>query len=305
MKLLFKILTTVFLLFIQSVYAEQFKIVVPFAVGNLGDATVRAVSASIERNTDHTVTVVNRPGAETIVAANEFARNPSMYDVILLSGSQVIWNPVLKPDLVQYTDADFNYLIRIGTAYAFWVTSTSTDLKTPKDLTKKLPPSVGGFASAYNVNLSVLTNKYPQDSSIVQYKGTDSAVIDLINGSLKLALVTPSRVLIDQVRAGRLRIIGTTGPDDLMLEGIRIVSVSKKLGLPSISGVQGFATHSNTDPIRTEKIKNLLWQGLMDPQTQQILASYYIKPNHSNDRNNILEFYQDQRRIAQKYTGQQ
>lgn len=299
---LFKLLMTACVMSMTTVNAAEYRMIVPFPVGNQADVTVRMIGAVIEKETNDKITIINMPGAETVVGANYFVANEKNVDIILLSATQVAWNPVVKPDVVKYTDKDFNYLSLIGSTYALWVTTVDSGIKIPEDLSKRMPNNVAGFATSYNTNLTALLKKYPQQSQLVLYKGTNPIVTDLLNGSVKMALLTPSQALIEQVKSGNLHIVGTTGPNDTVIDSIKIPSVSKKLGLPSISGFMGFATHARLDPEKSDKIKRMLWQGITHPDTQRILRSFYVQDNHNNDSKKILQFIHEQQKIALKFS---
>ena len=299
-KIIEKLLLSALLIVSMSAQADTYRVLIPFPAGNQADAVLRSIQAAVERNTNDRLTIINMPGAETIVASNHFVSN-RQFDAIMTTASQVIWNPLFKSDLVRYKDSDLRHLSLIGTTHVMWVTNVNSGIRNIDDLVTKMPVHVGGFATSHNLNLEVLVRKYKQNSKIISYKGTNEVLMDLLNETLKIGLVTPSQVLFQHVKSGKLHIVGTTGPDDMILDDVSIPSVTKKLQILNIPGFMGFATHADMDPVKAEKIKNLLWIGITDSETQRILRSLYVTNNHTNDHQKLVDFFQGQQRIAREF----
>jgi tripartite-type tricarboxylate transporter receptor subunit TctC len=285
---------------IATAHADAFRILVPFAAGNQADIIARSIQSSIEKNTQHTVSIINMPGAETILAANHFVGNNS-FDGILVSSTQAVWNPLFKPDLVRYKDEDFDYLVFIGSAVPLWVTRPDTQLKQPLDLTRHLPKHVGGFVTSYNLNLEALVRKFNLESTIVPYKGTNQILLDIINGSIDLGIVTPSTSLFQMAKQGKLHIIATADAHPTVIDGIKIPSVQKELGIQGITGSMSIATHAGADISKKNLFANLLWNALNDPETKKILKDLYVAPDATNDKARIKNFYKQHQQHAKAF----
>jgi tripartite-type tricarboxylate transporter receptor subunit TctC len=280
--------------------AEDYRIVLPLPPGNQSDLITRAIADSIARNTKDRLIITNMPGAENVIAVQHFKNNPDI-DLINTVSGMVIFNPILKKDL-PYSDNDFNHIVYVGTSVTLWVSRSNTKLKTPEDLVKHLPLFVGGYASSLNYNLTALTKEKKLKSEIVSYKGIGPTIVDILNGSIDLGLLTMSGTVSEMVKAGRLHIIGSSYHEDVVIDGIKIPSVSKKLNIPQFDGFVGYAARPNVDPERTAKLKKLIWDALQDPQTQEVIRRTNLLANPTQNQKEITKMYNNYRKRVAQYS---
>lgn len=279
--------------------AEEFTMVVPFPPGNQTDNVARAIQASIEKNTSDRLVIINMPGAETIIGATHFKNNKNM-DTIFSSGSQLIFNPLMKENLA-YSDEDFDHVIYVGTSIGVWVTRPNTNLKTAEDLVKHMPEFVGGYSHSYNFNVNALVAEKQLKSSIVPHKGTNEVIIGLLNNSLDLGVVAPNSNLLQLVKAGKLHIIGNTYNRDLVLDGIDIPAVNKKLGVTQFNGFLAIDLQPGMEPNKAARLKKLLWDAIKDPATAELIKNLYVQPDASIDKAHILSTYENYRKSLKKF----
>jgi len=295
-RLLFGI---IFAIFTTTIHAEEYKILLPFPPGNLADVVLRSMQASIERNTPDRLIIINMPGAETVVAANHFVANKNI-DMIWGSSSQTVWNPLLK-DTVKYRDKDFRNLVLVGTVNALWVVRSGTKIHTPRDLVKNLPDLVGGFATAYNLNLEAVVRKYNKKSTIVPFKGTNDIVASLLGGNIDMALITGSSMLMQHVKEGKLAIIGNTGSTAITIDDITIPSVPNSLKVPGFNGISMILTHADMDEKKALRMKTLLWNALQDPATKQVIKNLYLQPDATDNQIFIDNYIQSEQAKAREF----
>jgi tripartite-type tricarboxylate transporter receptor subunit TctC len=294
-RLLFGVILT---LALGLSHAEDYRVIVPLPAGNQSDLITRAIADSISRNTKDQLIVLNMPGAENTIAAMHFKNNPNI-DLINTVSGMIVFNPVLKPDL-PYSDKDFNHIAYVGTSVTLWVTRPNTNLKTPEDLVKHLPLFVGGYASSLNFNLNALTKEKNLKSSIVSYKGISQTMIDILNGTIDLGLLTMSGTVSSMVKSGKLHIIGSSYHEDLVVDGIKIPSVSKRLNIPQFNGFIAYASQPSADLERTAKLRKLIWDALQDPIAQEIISKTNIIEKPTISQRSIYQLYNNYRiKVAQ------
>lgn len=280
--------------------AEEYHAIVSLPPGNQSDLITRAISESIARNTKDRLIVTNMPGAENAIAATHFKNNPNTVDLITILSSTVVFNPVLKKNL-PYSDSDFNHLAYVGTSVTLWVTRPDTKLKTPDDLVKHMPPFVGGYASSLNYNLNAIAREKNLKSTIVSYKGINETMVDLLNGSIDLGLLTMSGTVSSMVKSGKLHIVGSSYHEDLVIDGISIPSVSKRLKVTQFNGFIAFAGQPTATPERTAKIRKLIWDALQDPITQDSIKKTNIVFNPTVSQTSIYKLFNSYREQVAKY----
>ena len=275
-------------------YAEEYRMIVPFPSGNQTDIVARMLQASIDRNTPDHLIIENIPGAETAIGATHF-KNTKSIDVIMGSGSQTIFNPLLKDNL-QYTDQDFNHVIYIGTSVGLWIVRSDSKIQTPRDLLNNMPDLVGGYSHSYNYNaIALAKEKTLKPITIVPYKGTNEIIVDLLNGSLPIAVVALNSNLIQLVKTGKIHIIGNTYKTDITVDDIFIPSANKQLGISQFNGFLSLDLQPQMKQDRAEKIKKLLWDAVQDPQVTEGLKNLYLLSDATNDAKVINNYYDNYR----------
>lgn len=255
--------------------AEHIRFLVAFPPGNYADLATRSIAQHIEKRHPGTqVTVLNRPGADTILASNEFTTNTGAYDLMAISTTQVIVNPLLNPGQVRYSVDDMEFVGIFTHLYAKWISAAGSGLpRQPQQLLSNMPPVVGGFAAGYYLNHTILVNQHNLNSQVVLYRGVNEVVTDLLNGTLPMALIPVNAATWQHVRSGRLHVIGTTAPIDLTWEGTKIISVSKLYNTASVGALWGVIVQPTIAPDRRERIRNMVLAAVQDPDVQQVLTS--------------------------------
>jgi tripartite-type tricarboxylate transporter receptor subunit TctC len=274
--------------------AQELTMIAPFPAGNQSDLIGRAVADAIaEQQKIDRIKVMNMPGAETMIAANYFKNNPKT-DLIISTAGMVIFNPALRKDL-PYKRQDFQHIAMVGNSVVLWVTRPNTKIKSPEDLISHLPPLVGGFASSLNFNLTSLVKEKGLQSEIVNYRGFSDVINDIVNGSIDLGLVTMSGAVTQWVSEGKLHIVGSSHHRDLVVDGISIPSVSRRLSIPQFDAFVGFAVQPTASVEHREKLRSWIWQALQDPATQESIRRTKLILDISKDSQDI------DRRLEQYY----
>lgn len=281
-----------------TAHADEYRMIVPFPPGNQTDIVARMLQASVERNTRDKIIVENMPGAETAIGATHFKNNKNI-DLIMGSGSQTIFNPLLKEGL-QYTDADFDHAIYIGTSVGLWVVRADSKIRTPKDLLT-IPDLVGGYSHSYNFNVNALVKERGVRASIVPYKGTNEIIVDLMNGSLEVAVVALNSNLIQMVKSGKLRIVGNTYKNDVTVDGIFIPAANRQLGISQFNGFLSIDLQPGMNPERAARLKRLMWDAVRDPVVAEGLHNLYLLPDASNDSVYINNYYDNLRSRVRQF----
>jgi tripartite-type tricarboxylate transporter receptor subunit TctC len=267
-------------------HAQDLTMIAPFPPGNQSDLIGRAVADAItqQQKTDR-VRVMNMPGAEAQIAANHFKNNPKT-DLIISTAAVVIYNPALKKDL-SYTRQDFQHIVMVGHTVVLWVTRPDTRIKSPEHLVSHLPPLVGGFSPSLNFNLTALVKEKGLKSEIVNYRGFADTITDILNGSIDLGLVSMSGAVTQLVAEGKLHVVGSSHHRDLVVDGISIPSVSRRLNIPQFDGFVGFAVQPSASIEHREKLRSLIWNALQDPSTLESIRRTKLILDMSKDSQDI------------------
>ena len=93
-----KFLAVIMLLFSFSVFAEQYKVIVPYAAGATPDVQARKIFATVSKNTGDTFVVFNKGGAETLLGYKYFLEESSNDKNVLYISHTSYYNIFLNDD---------------------------------------------------------------------------------------------------------------------------------------------------------------------------------------------------------------
>jgi tripartite-type tricarboxylate transporter receptor subunit TctC len=202
----------------QAYPTKPIRFLVPSPAGGSPDILARIVSVRLSEQMKQQVVVDNRGGASGIIGV-EIVKNasPDGHTLLLATATNFASLPVLKSKLPYDVDRDFTHLSRIA-----WVANVATvnaglGVNSVADLVKlaKDKPGQLNFGSAgngtpahlagamFNVLAGVKTTHIP-------YKGAALALSDMMGGQIQF-LITSPLVAIPHGRAGRIKVLATTG----------------------------------------------------------------------------------------------
>jgi len=202
----------------QAYPNKPIRFLVPSPAGGSPDILARIVGARLSEQLKQQVVIDNRGGASGVIGV-EIVRNatPDGHTLLLATATNFASLPVLKSKLPYDVDRDFTHLSRIA-----WVANVATvnanlGVNSVADLVKlaKDKPGQLNFGSAgngtpahlagamFNVLAGVKTTHIP-------YKGAALALSDMMGGQIQF-LITSPLVAIPHGRAGRIKVLATTG----------------------------------------------------------------------------------------------
>ena len=193
------------------------KLVVPFPPGGLTDVLGRAVAERLGAALGQSVVVENKPGAGTLVGAEQVARAPADGYTLLISTSSTFG---ISPALYKAPQIDplrdFQPVSLIGTVNFFLVGSPSLPAKSLAELVALVRASPGkynyasvGNGSAHHLFMEDLQRRLGLQMQHVPYKGTPAAFVDLIPGKVHV-MFSDAAVAVPQIGAGKVLAWGTS-----------------------------------------------------------------------------------------------
>jgi tripartite-type tricarboxylate transporter receptor subunit TctC len=196
----------------QGVTGKTVRIVVPTAAGGPADVLARLLAEQIGRAQGPKMVIENRPGASTAIGNEAVARAPPDGRTILISGNNLVINPILRPSITSDPLTSFEPICLLaGSPFVLVVDSTSAFLSLadflaaaqarPGDLTFASfgPGTVPHIAEEF------LKRSAKVDWTYVPYPGGDvPAVTALLGGHVTAVLATYFSVM-EQVKSGTLR----------------------------------------------------------------------------------------------------
>jgi tripartite-type tricarboxylate transporter receptor subunit TctC len=193
------------------------RFITPFVAGGPSDTLARLLGQKLSEAWGQTVVIDNRGSAGGVLGFELGARSiPDGYTLLLANGAGLTINPHVYLKLPYDPVKDFQPITQITSGGYFMVVPVSLPVKTVKDyidLAKAKPGALNFAATGTNNLLAAeqFNHMVGIKATAVNYKGTGQAVTAVISGEVQSFIMSPL-IAIPQIKAGKLRAIGFTGP---------------------------------------------------------------------------------------------
>ncbi|MEI6320313.1 MAG: tripartite tricarboxylate transporter substrate binding protein [Pseudomonadota bacterium] len=193
------------------------RVVIPFAPGGGTDATVRIIADAMKGTLGQPLVLDNRPGASTIIGTEIVAKSkPDGYTVLLVTSTFAI-NPSLQSKMPYDPVKDFAPVTLVARTPYVMVVHPSLPVRTVKELVALAKARPGeltyasvGTGSSTHLATELLVSRSGMKLVHVPYKGSSSALADLLGGHVSMYLGSMPASL-PQARSGKLRALAVTG----------------------------------------------------------------------------------------------
>jgi tripartite-type tricarboxylate transporter receptor subunit TctC len=238
-----KIIATIFLLCCVTVtQAKNYKIYVANPPGSsIGDAIARKISEIYsKKNLGNALVVVNVPGGNHVLAINEYKKQSLA--LIVSTSTMHVYN-YLYPEIVNYSDDDFNHLGELGELYSFYFTHPGSGINKITDVltvsSKDKPMLIGSHANNTLININSIKKNLGAPVEAVTFKSPTEMITSVVGKNLMVGLSTGGgNNLFEMAKAGKVKILGSTASKSVRIQGIEIPSVSTQLKVPQYNGHQ-------------------------------------------------------------------
>ena len=260
---------------------------VPFSAGGGSDIATRVVARRIGDALGQPVVVENRPGAATIVAAQETARAaPDGYTLLTAGMSTLALNPWLYQKLPYDPQKDLTPVSTLVSLPIVLVVSPDSQMHTLADVTAYLkgdkPGSYAslGVGSPHHLAMELFLDTIHGRATAIPYKGTPPALQDVASGvvPIMMADLAAARPLI---QAGKLRAIAV--PAAKRSDQLPQVPTFAEAGGPAFEAAawQGVVAPAGTPAPVVEKLSQAIAQALRDPEVVEQLTLQGMEPTGS------------------------
>lgn len=214
--LLFALCSTVALA--QSYPNKPVRIVIPFPPGGLTDVLGRGLGAELSRMWGQPVIIDNRPGANTIIAAEYVAKQPTDgYTLFMATDAALSSNQYLYNKLPYDPVKDFVPVVNMVTTTTILVAAPNLKASNVRELVQLAKSKPGeltygsfGPGSSTHMDTEAFSNLAGIKLTHVPYKGIADVVPAVMSSQIDLALSGVPPVL-QHIRSGRLKAIAFAG----------------------------------------------------------------------------------------------
>ena len=197
--------------------SKPVRLVVAQGIGSSVDTLGRIIATQLGETWGKQVIVDNRGGAGGTIGAEIAARAaPDGYTLLVSSTAMQVVSPQLYKKLPYHPTRDFAQLAMLANTQNMLVTHANVPFKTVKELIAyakanpgKLNMANAGSGFQSHLAAVLFTHMTGIDVHHIPYKGGTS-VMNVIAGESHMTIV-PGPSVMNQVRAGRVRVLGTGG----------------------------------------------------------------------------------------------
>lgn len=201
----------------QNFPVKPIRVIVPLAAGGPGDVLARVIGQKLSEHVGQPVIIDNRPGANTNIGTEFVAKAPPDGYTLLATASTLTINPSMYATLSYDPLRDFAPLTLIASTPLVLVVHPSLPVKSVKELIAlaRSKPGQLNYGSAGNGSALHLAGEMFNSLARVElvhvpYKGVTNAFSDLLGGQISI-MFPGAPIALPQVKAGKLRALGTTG----------------------------------------------------------------------------------------------
>jgi tripartite-type tricarboxylate transporter receptor subunit TctC len=195
------------------------RIVVPFGLGGSADVAARFLGEQLQQALGQAFVIENRPGAGAVIGTDMVAKAaPDGYTLLLMSNTHTA-NETLLPHRPYQLMRDLAPVASINIAYHVLAVHPSIPATTVPELIALLRANPGrydyassGPGTPYHVAGEVFLSMAGVQAQHVPFRGSNEARTAVISGQVPI-MFDAIPTMREQVAAGRVRALATTGPN--------------------------------------------------------------------------------------------
>jgi tripartite-type tricarboxylate transporter receptor subunit TctC len=262
------------------------RMVVGFPAGGTIDGLARTLASQVETQVGRNIVIDNRSGANSMIAAEIVARAVGDGYTLLFSPPALIINQILgKAPYVVLKDLLPVANIGLGEG-SLVVVHPSVPVKSVQELIKlaKVKPLTYGTPGIGNTQ-HLATEMFNMQAGTrlvhVPYKGIAPAVTAVVSGEVNL-LFGPPAIIVQHVKAGRLRVIGFTGPTRwALMPEIPTVAESGLPGFKTSGAWQGVFAPAQTPKAIMTRLHAEIAKAVKMPKVREFIQTSGYDPDDS------------------------
>ena len=196
---------------------KPIRIVVGYAAGGGNDIIVRVMQPEMQKGLGQPVIVENKPGAQSIIAAETVARSaPDGYTLLMGPSGPMTINPATYSKLPYDAQRDFTPISMICEFPLLVTVDAKLPIRSVKELIAfaKANPGKANYASSagiFQISTEMFNQRTGSKFVMIPYKSSGESVQALISGNVALTIVDPPPAT-GPLKAGTIRALAVTSP---------------------------------------------------------------------------------------------
>src|SRR6188768_3383259 len=267
----------------QSYPVKPIRLVVGYTPGGGNDLIARIVAAKLQDKLGQPVVVDNKPGAQSIVAAELVAKAPpDGYTLLVAPSGPMTINPAVYSKLPYDPLRDFAPVSLLAEFPLLLVVGADQPPKTLQELVEyaRANPKLANYASSatpFQLAGELFNQRTGSSFQHIPYRGSGDAVQAVLAGQV-LMTIADSGPIAGPLKAGKLRALGITTakrppafPDvpTFAEQGISDMEIDLWTGVVAPNG---------TPPDLVEHLQDLIEDTLEMPAVRNALEAIFVDP---------------------------
>lgn len=256
--------------------SHAIRIIVPFPAGGPSDIVARVIGQKMSEDWGQPVVIENRPGANTIIAAQTAAKAaPDGYTLFMAIDSTLVMNQFLHRSLPYDPLDDFAPITLTAKTISVLAVSATEGPKTVKEMIARAKAQPGKLNyGAGTITAQLMGHLFHKAAGLdivyVPFKGTPETVNGLLTGSVQL-IYAANQIVAPLIASGQVRALAKLDRDaPPSMAGIP--ALSDAAGLPDLDDISvwlGLVAPKGTPEAILEKIQTEVVKILSDPAVKE------------------------------------
>lgn len=260
----------------QAYPHKPIKIVVAYQAGQGTDIATRYLAEQLARDLGQPIVIENKPGAGGNLGTEVAAQAPADgYTLTMGTNATHVLNAYLYPRLPFDPERDFEPVVLVGTLPMVLAVHPSSPLQSVSELVataqrQQRELDIALPSTSARLVVELLKERTSAPLFGVPYKGSASAMTDVLGGQIAVIVDTPTG-LKTQLAAGKLRAIGVTSiTSSGLLPGVKPVAEQGVSGFEVVAW-NGLYAPKGTPAAVIQTLNQALNKVLARPETRQKL----------------------------------
>src|SRR3954462_13321848 len=268
---------------------KPIRLVVGYSAGGGNDLIARSVAGKLQDKLGQPVVVDNKPGAQSIVAAEIVAKAaPDGYTLLIAASGPMTINPAVYGKLPYDPLRDFVPVSLLAEFPLLLVVGADQPPKTLKELVEygKANPKLANYASSatpFQLASELFNQRTGSSFQNIPYRGSGDAVQAVLGGQVLMA-IADTGPMAAPLKAGKLRALGITTakrppafPDvpTFAEQGIDDMVIELWTGIVAPNG---------TPPDIVERLQDVIEDTVEQPAMRSALEAIYVDPRSTSSK---------------------
>jgi tripartite-type tricarboxylate transporter receptor subunit TctC len=282
----------------QPYPARQITLVVPFAPGGPADFLGRLIGQKMGEDLGQQIVIDNRPGANTIIAAQAVAKAaPDGYTLLMAIDGTLVMNPFLYSKLAYDPFKDFEPVSLVALVPSAVVGNIGIPVNSMKQLVEQEKAKPGTFQIGIStptsqVNVGLLNMMAGTNFTMVPYRGGTTQITGILAGDIPLGMESIN-VALPLWRDHKLKILGLVSAQRLSLAP-EIPTIAETFPGYDLGIWQSIVAPAGTPRKVVSKLHGSIQKVLAMPSVREKLLAAGIEPAGSNSPEEFAAFIRSQ-----------